>query len=88
MCITKLIEFNGKAFETKLYREVRDEEFAYIRQKHYEKPPFEEVQKQFRAVAKVKWTNGLITKFYVKDLMEKTKKRKSKFGCVKNYAQI
>lgn len=80
MCITKLIEFNGKTFETKFYREISDEEFEYIRQKHYEKPLFSEVQKQFRAVAEGKCTNGLITKFYVKDLMEKTKKRKSKFS--------
>ena len=80
MSITKLIEFNGKTFETKFYREVSDEEFEQIRREHYKKPPFEEVQKQFLAIADGKCTNGLVTKFYVKDLMEKTKKRKSKFS--------
>lgn len=80
MLITKLIEFNGKTFETKFYREVSDDEFEQIRKEHYKKPPFEEVQKQFLAIADGKCTNGLVTKFYVKDLMEKTKKRKSKFS--------
>lgn len=35
MSITKLIEFNGKTFETKFYREVSDEEFEQIRREHY-----------------------------------------------------
>ncbi len=77
--ITKTIQYNGKTFETKFYHEISDEEFERIRNEHYRKPPFEKVQEQFVAVANGKNTNGLITKFYVKDLMEKTKKRKSKF---------
>lgn len=74
-----LIEYNGKTFETKFYKELSDEEFEYIRDRHYQKPPYEEVQKQFLGIADGKTQNGLITKYYVKDLMEKTKKRKSKF---------
>ena len=78
--ITKLIEFNGKTFETKFYQEISDEEFEEIRAKHYAKPNYDDVTKQFIAVRDGKCTNGLITKYYVKDLMEKTKKKKSKFS--------
>lgn len=77
MSITKLIEYNGKTFETKFYKEISDEEFERLRAQHYEKPTFEDVSKQFIAVKNGKCTNGLITKYYVKDLMEKTRKRKS-----------
>lgn len=80
MSITKLIEFNGKTFETKFYKEISDEEFEQLRAQHYEKPRFEDVSRQFIAVKNGKCTNGLITKYYVKDLMEKTRKRKSKFS--------
>lgn len=80
MRITKVIEFNGKTFETKFYQEVSDEEFDMIRQRHYQKPDFKDVLKQFRDIHDGKCTSGLIMKYYVKDLMEKTKKRKSKFS--------
>ena len=80
MRITKLIEFNGKTFETKFYKEISEEEFEKIRAQHYAKPDFNAVAKQFIAIKNGKCTNGLITKYYVKDLMEKTKKRKSKFS--------
>lgn len=63
-----------------------DEEYKSIREKHYEKPAFEDVQKQFRAIADGKCTNGLITKYYVKDLMEKTRKKKSKFSMEEVFA--
>lgn len=76
----KRIEFNGKTFETKFYEEISDKEFEQIRSKHYEKPSFDDVVKQFIAIHNGKCANGLITKYYVKDLMEKTRKKKSKFS--------
>ena len=77
---TKIIEFNGKTFETKFYHEISDEEFECIRGSHYAKPSYSDVQKQFVDIANGKCMNGLVTRYYVKDLMEKTRKRQSKFS--------
>lgn len=77
---TYRIEFNGKVFNTKFYHKISDDEFEYIREVHYQKPPYSEVQKQFISISNGGCNNGIITKYYVKDIMEKTKKRKSKFS--------
>jgi len=80
MSILKTIKFNGKTFETKFYHELSDEEFEYIRKRHYEKPPKDAVLKQLVGIKNGKCATNLITKYYVKDLIEKTRKKKSKFS--------
>lgn len=44
----KHIEFNGKCFDTKFYREISDREFNDIRNEHYKKPDFNDVAQQIK----------------------------------------
>lgn len=74
------IHFNGKTFETKYYQELSQEQYETLREEHYRKPSFESVCKQFIDVKNGKCNTGLITKYYLQDLREKTRKKKSKFS--------
>ena len=66
------IEYNGKSIETNYYTEISDEEFNRIRDEHYQKPSFDKVQKQFIDIANGKNAHNLVSKYYIKDIMEKS----------------
>lgn len=68
----KIIEYKGKKIETKLYKEITDNEYKEIIKEYYSKPDFEEVKKQFVSLSKGGVKNNNITNYYVKDLMAKT----------------
>lgn len=68
----KIIEYKGKKIETKLYKEITDNEYKEIVEEYYSKPDFEEVKKQFISLSKGGVKNNNITNYYVKDLMAKT----------------
>ena len=68
----KIIEYKGKRIETKLYKEITDNEYKEIVEEYYSKPDFEEVKKQFISLSKGGVKNNNITNYYVKDLMAKT----------------
>lgn len=68
----KRIEYNGKELITKHWVEITDEEFEQIRKDYYQKPPFEEVQKEFKNLYNGGVKHSEITNYYVKDLMAKT----------------
>ena len=68
-----LIEYNGQSIETEFYKELTDAEFESYRNEYYKKPSFESVKKQFLDISRGGTTNNLVTDYYVKDLMLKTK---------------
>lgn len=80
------IEYNGKSIETNYYTEISDEEFNRIRDEHYQKPSFDKVQKQFIDIANGKNAHNLVSKYYIKDIMEKSIKRRSKFSVEEAFA--
>lgn len=80
------IEFNGKSIETNYFTEISDEQFEEIREAHYKKPPFEKVQKQLISISNGSNLHNLVSKYYIKDIMEKSIKRRSKFSVEEAFA--
>ena len=70
---TVVIEHLGQTLETKYFKELTDEEFNTYREQYYRRPNFEEVQAQFIKISRGSTLNNVITDYYVKDLMAKTK---------------
>jgi hypothetical protein len=68
-----LIEYGGQTLDTMYYKELSDEEFEFYRNEYYKKPNFKDVQDQFLKISRGSTTNNLITDYYVKDLMAKTR---------------
>lgn len=66
------IEHKGKVLETRLYKQITDEEYDEIVSEYYCKPDFEDVLKQFESLSKGGVKNNHVTNYYVKDLMSKT----------------
>jgi len=69
----KVIEYNGEVLRTKHYAELSDAKYHELREQYYAKPDYDEVKEQFVAISKGGIKTDKITKFYVKDLMAKTK---------------
>lgn len=69
----KIIEYNGETLETKHYKEMTQEKFEQLKKEYYERPQFDIVKNQFIAISKGGVKNNEISKYYVKDLMAKTK---------------
>ena len=68
-----VIEYDGKTLETVYFKELSDEEFEFYRNEYYKKPNFIDVQEQFLKISRGGTVNNLITDYYVKDLMAKTR---------------
>ena len=58
---------------TTLYQPISDSKYEEIKSEYYTKPDFNEVKKQFIKLYKGGVATNLITNYYVKDLMAKTK---------------
>lgn len=70
----KMITHLGKTLNTIYYLDITQETYDLIVNGMYEKPNFEEVQKQMRNIYSFNQTqNNLITDYYFKDLMYDTK---------------
>ena len=67
------IEYKGQVLETKHYVEINDQLYEQLKKEYYQKPDFEEVQKEFINIRNGGTKNSNITDYYVKDLMAKTK---------------
>lgn len=70
---TRQIEYEGQVLETVFFMDLTDEEYTKIKNDFYAKPDFEEVKEEFRALSRGSTQHSAITKYYVKDLMYKTR---------------
>lgn len=68
-----VINYKGKTLETKHFYEISDNEFENIKKEYYSKPDFNNVIKEFKNLYKGGTKHSEITKYYVKDLMAKTR---------------
>ena len=67
------IEYKGKTLETTLYKEISEIEYEEIKKEYYQKPNLENVKEQFLTLSNGGVKNNLVTNYYVKDLMAKTR---------------
>ena len=76
----RIIKYNGQELETTFFYDLTDEQFNELRNEYYKKPKFEDVINQFFQIRDFGMKNDLITDYYVKDLMAKTKLYHSKWS--------
>ena len=69
----KIIRYNGQELKTKLFYDLTDDEFNSVRDEYYRKPNYTDVQNQFFQLKEFGMKNDLLKKYYVKDLISKTK---------------
>lgn len=67
------INYLGKTYNTTIKKELTDEQFEEIKREYYQKPDFVDVQKQLKKISDGGVKSNLITNYYVKDLMAKTR---------------
>lgn len=67
----RIIYFKGKALKTKHCYEISNEEYLKIKNEYYEKPNFNEVEREFKKLYEGGSKHSNITNYYVKDLMAK-----------------
>lgn len=67
------IAYKGQTLQTKHYTELTQEEYEKIVQEYYEKPNIEEVKMQIVKLSHNSLENNIVTNYYFKDLMAKTK---------------
>lgn len=70
---TKIISYKGQTLETKHFCEISDSDFENIKNTYYSKPNFNDVVKEFKNLYNGGTKHSNITKYYVKDLMAKTR---------------
>lgn len=70
---TKIISYKGQTLETKHFCEISDSDFENIKNTYYSKPNFNNVVKEFKNLYNGGTKHSDITKYYVKDLMAKTR---------------
>lgn len=70
---TKIISCKGQTLETKHFCEISDSDFENIKNTYYSKPNFNNVVKEFKNLYNGGTKHSDITKYYVKDLMAKTR---------------
>lgn len=69
-----VIEYDGKSMVSAFAREgMSDEVFQRLRKQYYTQPNINDVVNEFKGLKNGGVKNSAITKFYVKDLMAKTK---------------
>ena len=68
-----IVTYNGKSGAYNYFKPMSDEKLASLREQFYAKPDFLEVKKQIKKGIQGGTQNNLITKYYFRELMSKTR---------------
>lgn len=69
----KTIEYKGQSVTTQVWKELTEEERQKIEEEYYIKPDFEDVRQNFIQIYRGGINSSKISRYYVRDLMNKTK---------------
>jgi len=71
--VQHIIKYKGETLTTEAYAELSDDDFYRLQTEYYAKPDLDDVKNQMLSIWMGGTKNNLITNYYVKDLMIKTK---------------